>query len=173
MKHLGATQSVCQWQLQSGCVPRGVRATTCGAWLQCPLFYFLPTPAVTGAIGGAHSQAPRDGKPHLQEDHGSLSLPPVDHLRGTRSLFSPLLPPAHLRSAQSPAAGAKGFPPPVACVRAAPPSERPCAAWACACAGRFLWRQPLLLSRLQPGRLASPAGAQTFSRVPPLLRFSQ
>ena len=40
-KCLGTTQSVCQWQLWGGCVPRGVRATVYGAWLQCPLFLFF------------------------------------------------------------------------------------------------------------------------------------
>ena len=40
-----------------------------------------------------------------------------------------------------------------------PEPEPPCPLGACACAGRFLWRQPLLLSP-SPGnwRLASPAG---------------
>ena len=65
IKHLGATWSIWQWQLQGRCVPRGVRETTCGAWLQCPLFPFFPTPEVTGAIGGSHSQTPIGGKPHL------------------------------------------------------------------------------------------------------------
>ena len=54
IKRLGAAQSVWQWQLQGGCVLRGVRAIMCGAWLQCP-FFFLLTPEVTGAAGGTHS----------------------------------------------------------------------------------------------------------------------
>ena len=69
MKHLGSAQSVWQWQLQGGCVPRGVRATMCGPLLQFPLsfffFFFLVTPEVTGTIGGAHSQAPGGGRPHF------------------------------------------------------------------------------------------------------------
>ena len=40
-KCLGVTQSVWQWQLQDGCVPRGVTATAYDAWLQCPLFFFF------------------------------------------------------------------------------------------------------------------------------------
>lgn len=43
-KFLAATQSVWQWQLQGGCVPKGVRATAYGAWLQCPLFFFFANP---------------------------------------------------------------------------------------------------------------------------------
>ena len=43
-KCLGAAQSVWQWRLQGGCVPRGVRATAYGAWLQCPLFFFFANP---------------------------------------------------------------------------------------------------------------------------------
>ena len=62
---LGAAQSICQWQLQDGCVPRGVRATVFGAWLQCPLLFFFANPEVTGLAGGAHSQAPSGGKPHF------------------------------------------------------------------------------------------------------------
>ena len=30
-----------QWQLQGRCIPRGVRATAYGTWLQCPLFFFF------------------------------------------------------------------------------------------------------------------------------------
>ena len=64
-KCLGVTQSIWQWQLQDGCVPRGIRATSFGAWLQYPLFCVLATPEVTGTTGGAHSQAPSGVKPHL------------------------------------------------------------------------------------------------------------
>ena len=35
---MGADQSIWQWQQQGGYVPRGVRATMGGAWLQCRLF---------------------------------------------------------------------------------------------------------------------------------------
>ena len=31
----GSTQSLCQWQQQDVCIPRGVKAKG-GAWLQCP-----------------------------------------------------------------------------------------------------------------------------------------
>ena len=34
--HVGSTQSLWQWQKQSMCVPRGVRATTGGVQLPCP-----------------------------------------------------------------------------------------------------------------------------------------
>ena len=43
IKLLGTTQSVWQWQLQGRCVPRGMRATMYGAWLQCPFFFFFLT----------------------------------------------------------------------------------------------------------------------------------
>ena len=33
---VGSTQSISQWQQQGVCVPRGVRATTGGTWLQFP-----------------------------------------------------------------------------------------------------------------------------------------
>ena len=46
---------------------RGVRAIMCDAWLQYSGFVclFLLTPEVTGAAGGAHSQAPSGGRPCL------------------------------------------------------------------------------------------------------------
>ena len=34
---VGGTQSIWQWQQQGRDVPRGMRATMGGAWLQCPL----------------------------------------------------------------------------------------------------------------------------------------
>ena len=43
-KCLGATQTVWQWHLQGRCVPRGVKATAHGAWLQCPHFFFFANP---------------------------------------------------------------------------------------------------------------------------------
>ena len=65
-KCLGSPQRFWQWQLQGGRVPRGVRATVYGSWLQCPPFFlFLPTPEFTGVTGGAHSQDLSDGKPGL------------------------------------------------------------------------------------------------------------
>ena len=42
---VGITLSVWQWQLQGGCVPRGVRVTAYGAWLQCPLLFFFANPS--------------------------------------------------------------------------------------------------------------------------------
>ena len=70
------------WQLQGRCVPRGVRATVYGACLHCPLFFFLPTPEVTGVTGGTHS------RPQVVAGL-SLSQPPVGHARGTTSQVAP------------------------------------------------------------------------------------
>ena len=44
-------------------VPREVRTTMGGTGLQCTLF--LQTSEVTEAAGGACSQTPSDGRPHL------------------------------------------------------------------------------------------------------------
>ena len=61
-KCLGITQNVCQWQVQGECVPRGVAAT---AYVLGCMHFFWPTPEVTEATGGAHSQTPSGGKPCL------------------------------------------------------------------------------------------------------------
>ena len=72
-KYLGVTQSVWQWNLKDGCVPRGVRATAYGAWLQCLHFSFLATPKVTGVADRAHSQAHSGGKPGLPLASGTTA----------------------------------------------------------------------------------------------------
>ena len=64
-KCLAATQSVWQWQLQGGCVPRGVRQQCMVLDCSALFFSFLTTPEVTEVAGGAHSQAPSGGKSRL------------------------------------------------------------------------------------------------------------
>lgn len=86
IKHVGAALSIWQWQQQGRCIPRGVRATMGCAWLQCPLFFFLPSPGVTGTSCGAHSQPPSGGRPHLplaSETAASVHLEtPPTHAQG-------------------------------------------------------------------------------------------
>ena len=137
IKHLGTSQRVWQWQLQGGCVPRGVTATTCGIWLQCPLF-FCQTMNLLGP------QAEPTHRPPVVAGHASLwprRRPPQSVPAACRShkrhhvALSPLLPSAHTRgawppaactrNAQSPVARAYGFLPSIACINAALPSESP------------------------------------------------
>ena len=102
-KCLGAAQSIWQWQLQGGCVPRGVRTTAYGV-LGCSAlsFSFLPTPEVNGVEGGAHSQAPSGDKPHLPWPLRRLpgSAPATCRLcKRHHFALSPLIPLAHARGA--------------------------------------------------------------------------
>ena len=96
---------------QGGCVPRGVRATMCGAPLQYPLF--LLTYEVTGGTGGAYSQTPSGGNPHFTLVSQMTVVVCPCHLQIMQGVLS---------RSQLPAA----LSPPVACSRGAPPSESPC-----------------------------------------------
>ena len=62
IKQVGAAQSIWQWQLQGGCIPRGGESNNVWCLVAVPSF-FLPTFEVTGAASGAYSQALSDGSP--------------------------------------------------------------------------------------------------------------
>ena len=102
-------------------------------------YVFWLTLKVTGATGGAHSQAPSGGRSHLplasqittmvlvldtcrshKRHHVSLrpSLP-LAHTRGAQPSI------VHTRNAQATIAQATAFSPPIACTRGTLPSERP------------------------------------------------
>ena len=101
------------------------------------LFFFFVTPEVTGAAGGAHSQALSGGRPHLprplrrlpqsvpaayrSHNRHHITLSPLLLLAHTRGVQPPI---ACTRSAQSPIAQASGFSPPIACTRGVPPPLR-------------------------------------------------
>ena len=100
IKHLGAAQSTWQWELQGWCVPKRVKATMCGAWLQRPLPLPSPaTPYVAGASGGAHLQVPSGaGHTSLWPPRGLPRSFPDTACRSRKRYhvaLSPLLPLAH------------------------------------------------------------------------------
>ena len=67
IKHLGAARAFCSG---SSKMVRSQDSESNSVWCSVALtsfffFFFLPMLEMTGAIGGAHSQAPSSGRPHL------------------------------------------------------------------------------------------------------------
>ena len=142
---VGAAWSVWQWQQQGGCVSRGVKATTSGAWLQCPIFCWSLR-WLGPQVEPVHRPLVVAGHAFLWFLRWLLWFVPAACSSSKRNhiVLSLLLPLAHTRGAQLPiactsiawshVAWESVLSPPVACVRGSLPLR------AHECTGRFLWR---------------------------------
>ena len=156
---VGTAWSIWQWQHQGGCVPMGVRAITCAAWLHYPLFLAI----LWGDWGQRWSLftdpwwwwiMPPSG---FWDDCCGSSLLPVDHARVATLHLAPCCLSPHKR-----------------CPVSHSLSKWPLATWslhqrhqallmaACTQRKRFLWWSPFFL-------LPSPIMSTSFSYGPDLL----